>query len=290
VALAIFISGMLNAAVVWQDPAKLAAEDTGPPAPPFHFVREEMGGTAPKIVVTDAKNVTWYVKFNFEVKPETLAAQIVRQAGYYAPVTYYVAEGKFENFPQQGLKRSGTGVDPSSGRFQVARFSREMKLVKGASWNLDEPSLRHSKELSGLKLLIAITANWDIKPPNFAVVEAGGQQMFAITDWGQTFGAPDMKSHWNCKQYSDSNKWLTHGNEDGYLYLEYGGKQSNVVTNGIKIEHAKWLLGQLRGLNQSRVTDLLRKSGATDEETTCFAPAIMKRLNTLRAALSEPPE
>jgi len=272
----------LHAAVVWQDPAALAREDKGAPAPPFRFDREETGGTSPKVVVKDARGVTWYVKFGFEAKPETLASRIVRSAGYFAPIAYFVPKGQIQSIPAGNLKRADKAIDEASGRFTEARFSREVDFVKDASWTLDESSIKGSRELSGLKLLIMLTSNWDIKDPNFAVVRQAGQPMFAITDWGQTFGAPDMKTHWNCRQYSDITRSWLDGVEDGHIYMRFGGKMSNVVTNGIRVEHARWLLSRISGLTEPRLKKLLRSAGATPEESACFSTAITQRITSLR--------
>ncbi len=284
--LALICSLAAHATVVWQEPAVLAKEDTGAPAPPFQFQREELGGTSPKVVVRDSKGVTWFVKFGTEAKPEAFAARIARAAGYFAPITYYVADGAIQGVPGK-LKRADRAIEAGTGHFRDARFAREMRLVDGASWSLDESSLRHTKELSGLKLIVLLTSNWDIKPPNFAVVEAGGNRMYAITDWGQSLGAPDMKTHWNCGQFRDGNKWFTHGVEDGYLYMQFGGKASDVITNGIRVEHAQWLLRQLKGLTTERVRQMLTDSGATPDEVACFSSAFAQRLATLRAGLTD---
>lgn len=270
---------------MWQDPAALSREDKGSPAPPFRFEREETGGTKPKVVVRDANGVAWYVKFGYEAKPETFASRIVRSAGYFAPISYYLAQGEIQGVTPDKLKRAAKAID-SSGRFRDARFSRELDMVEGEKWTLDESGLKGSKELSGLKLIVMLTSNWDIKFPNFAVIRQAGQPMFAITDWGQTFGAPDMKSQWNCKQYSDVTKSWTDGVEDGYLYLRFGGEMDNVITNGIRVEHARWLLGVLSGLSESRIREFAKMAGATPEESSCFATAFLQRVGSLRSTVS----
>ncbi|NOJ84027.1 hypothetical protein, partial [Myxococcus xanthus] len=129
-------------AVIWQDPAALAREDKGAPAAPFRFDREETGGTSPKVVVTDANGVTWFVKFGFEAKPETFASRIVRSAGYFAPICYVVTDGQIQGIPAGKLKRADKAIDETTGRFSQARFAREVEFVKDASWTLDEPTIK----------------------------------------------------------------------------------------------------------------------------------------------------
>ena len=85
--------GAANApAVLWQEPADIASRDMiyGPggqehqPKAPFKFVKEDMNGTSPKFVVTDADGTKWKVKLGLEAHPETAANRLVYAAGYYA--------------------------------------------------------------------------------------------------------------------------------------------------------------------------------------------------------------
>src|SRR5438270_6012359 len=60
--------------VLWQAPRPLTMSDWvwGPggeahaPQPPFRFVRENLGGTNPKIDVRDSRGALWVVKFGGE--------------------------------------------------------------------------------------------------------------------------------------------------------------------------------------------------------------------------------
>src|SRR5688572_2656531 len=65
-------------ATIWRDPGNVETLDfaggpggrEGAPQPPFVFKDESKGGTNPKIVVSDARNSTWEVKWGPEVKAE----------------------------------------------------------------------------------------------------------------------------------------------------------------------------------------------------------------------------
>src|SRR5690242_3588442 len=60
--------------VLWTDPGDVASLDfalgTGgeqlQPQPPFYFIKEDMGGSNPKVLVRDAKDQTWSVKWSKE--------------------------------------------------------------------------------------------------------------------------------------------------------------------------------------------------------------------------------
>src|ERR1041385_8821208 len=54
------------------------------PAPPFRFIRENMGGTNPKVDVRDAAGRKWIVKFGGEVHTDVFASRLLYATGYFA--------------------------------------------------------------------------------------------------------------------------------------------------------------------------------------------------------------
>src|SRR5262245_46806173 len=87
--------------VLWRAPHSMTDEDWawGPggkeraPVPPFQFVKENLGGTNPKIDIRDARGERWSIKFGSEVHPEVFASRFLNATGYAAEATYFVAEG-----------------------------------------------------------------------------------------------------------------------------------------------------------------------------------------------------
>src|SRR5437763_1618280 len=92
--------------VLWRDPANISQADLGGtvvagvpvPKPPFLFIKEDAGGTQPKVLVRDAAGIMWDVKFGYEVKPECFTWRIPRAVGYFVEPNLYVAAGHFEQF------------------------------------------------------------------------------------------------------------------------------------------------------------------------------------------------
>src|SRR5215472_11177264 len=87
--------------LLWRAPQSMTTADWiwGPggeqraPAPPFQFVKENTGGTNPKVDVRDARGALWTVKFGGEVHAEVFASRLLYAVGYKAEATYFVAEG-----------------------------------------------------------------------------------------------------------------------------------------------------------------------------------------------------
>jgi hypothetical protein len=90
------------------------------------------------------------------------------------------------------------------------------------------------------------------------------------------------RSKWNCGDYAkDSNSFID-GVENGYVIFNFDGKKSSEVTNGIRIEHMKWLMSRLGKLSDAQIDAALTASGATSEEKACYSKAFRSRLDQLR--------
>ena len=290
--LAAALTWAADGAVLWRDPGPLESLDLagGPggrdkaPQPPFTFSEEEKGGTTPKIIVTDSRGVKWTVKFGEEVKAENFASRIAWAAGYFSDPTYFVREAQLDGVGSVG--RAARFIQ--NGRIENARFelrdNMTVHYIPKSSWDLDEASLKGTKELSGLKVLFILLSNWDVKPQNLAQVELGGQRYYAVTDWGASMGrAADATgaSKWNCSNYSKDSKSFIEGPQNGFMVFNYDGKKSAQVTNGIRVEHVKWLMSRLGKLSDAQIDAALDASGATPEEKACFGKAFRSRLGQL---------
>jgi len=287
-ALLVIPSLIVSGAVLWRDPGPAselnltaAPWDSGqPPKSPFEFVKEEKSGTSPKVIVKDANGETWFVKFGFEAKPETFSSRIVRAAGYFAPATYFLTDGTIENISELG--RAKKAIDKASGHFQNARFSRKFDAVPG-KWSFDNADLKGTSQLGGLRLLIMLLSNWDVKYPNFSLVKRpDGETMYAITDWGETLGQSDEKVRWDCQKYRNETTHWTDGVRNGYVVMNYNGKTHDVVTNDIRVDDLKWFVQRTDGLSDAQIRNALKAAGATEEETTCFAGALEERIKILK--------
>src|SRR6202790_4077248 len=93
--------------LLWHDPGNVSKADLGgavgtgfpAPKPPFTFIKEDMAGTQPKVILKDASGRTWNAKFGVEVKPECFAWRLPAAVGYFVEPSYYVAMGKIQGLP-----------------------------------------------------------------------------------------------------------------------------------------------------------------------------------------------
>lgn len=285
-------------AILWRDPGPIATLDMASgaggvaltPQPPFVFQEEELGGTAPKIIVRDANKRTWSVKFGEEARAEVLASRLVWAAGYFAEPSYLVRAANIDSVGS--LNRAAEFVDRSQNNLiRNARFELRdplaYKFLPNSAWDLDDKKLGDLREINGLKLLLMLVSNWDVKTSNTAVVEVNGGRHYVITDWGASMGKTGditSRSKWDCNGYAKQSEKFIDGVENGFVDFNYDGKRGSVVSNGIRIEDVKWFADRMIGITDAQLRIAAESSGANPEEATCYVNAIRHRLTQLANA------
>jgi len=289
------VLGLLAAAILWQKPGPVEAFDlttaATPPKAPYSFIREDMGGTSPKVTIKDANGIEWRVKGGLDVKPETFITRFVTALGYYAETTYFFAEGRIEGVP--ALKRASGFIKPD-GSFTWASFE---KIEPGAkfigSWSWIDPPYKGTHELKGLKILVMLFSNWDNKDSrdpkkgsNTSVLQlSDGRTMQFVNDWGQSLGAWGRffgRAHWNCVAYQSQTPLFTAGVKDGHVQFGYGGEHTADFKNDIRVEDVRWLMTYLGRVTDEQIRAGLRAASANREEEECFTRAIRNRIEQLR--------
>jgi len=263
----------------------------------FTFVKEEVGGTAAKFEVVDEQGIRWKAKLGEETKSETAAARLLWALGYFTDEDYYVGEMRVEKMPK--LHRGRQYVS-EGGLVRGVRLERDVKgQKKSGNWSWSKNPLAGTKELDGLRIMMALMNNWDLKTINNAIyVEAGGEQHYAISDLGSTFGKTGnyfTRSKSNLRDYSGTGFvqetkpeevdfrmssrpfFLSAINVPNYITRT---KMQGVVKD-IPRTHAKWL-GQLLGqLSGEQIRDCFRAAGYSAAEVEGFAKVVQGRIAEL---------
>jgi hypothetical protein len=285
--------------VLWEEPTDIESRDlfNGPggaegapnSSDTFKFVRRITTGTSEKMEVTDSKNRSWTVKLGAETKSETAASRLVWAAGYHVDQDYFVKLAKIDG----------------RGGFDVAdvRFERrddgfgEVKDMPIWSWTANP--FMGSRELQGLKVLMALINNWDLKDVNNKVVRAnkksGGDRnvhIYYVSDLGGTLGAtgsPFRKipgfagapagSKGDPEDYSGQP--FIAGVKNGQVVFNYKGKNPKALE-GVSVESARWMGNLLSRLSDKQLADAFRAGGFTSSETDLFVRATRKRINELK--------
>lgn len=294
---------------IWREPTDSDLSDLrfgpggpgGAPAHPFRFVEEHFSGSQPCLAVRDGRGRLWRVKWGHEAKPETFAVRLAWALGYFVEVTHYVAEGAVEGAVD--LQRARNCVREDGG-FTEARFELEDPTVRmlfnehSWAWN-DNPFLGTS-QLSGLKIVVMLLSNWDTKDrrdvsrgSNTAIFEHrisrwAREARYLITDWGGAMGKWGSnivsRDRWDVDGFEAQTVSFVTGVTDGFVSFGYQGQRTAEIARNITVKDVAWFYATARRLTEQALHGGLVASGATEEEATRFARALMDRVRQLGVA------
>ena len=302
-------------AVLWRYPNDIATRDMiygaggkahAPSEGPFTFVKEDTGGTNPKFDATDSAGVKWKVKTGIEAKPETVATRFVWAVGYFVDEDYFLQELRLKNVPaklRRGAKYVSSDGVVSGARLERPPYPHAKKLGEWQWW--DNPFLG-KRELNGLRVLMAVLNNWDLKDTNNRIFQVTGPdgpfQLYEVSDLGASFGTPGFGwtksgSRGNVKAYTKS-KWIKNIEAefidfnvpsrpaiDHYPDVPDTLKRLKLRKIGWQIprEDARWmgdLLGQLSG---AQIRDAFRSAGYDSATVESFSREVEERIAELKS-------
>ena len=267
------------------------------PAGIFTFVKEDKEGTSPKFEVIDDQGVQWKAKLGEEARSETAATRLVWAAGYFTDEDYYLPKLRVAKLPK--LDRGNQFVS-KSGVVRGVRLERKLTgQKKTENWSWFKNPYVGTKELEGLKIMMALMNNWDLKEVNNAIYEEQGEKpRYVISDLGATFGRtgnPLVRSKNNLRDYrrtkfiqkvkpeevdfflSSRPFFLTAVDVPNYVTRT----KMQGIAKHISRTHAKWL-GQLLGqLSTEQIRDCFRAGGYSPEEVAGFAKVVQGRIADL---------
>ena len=267
------------------------------PSGKFTFLKEDMGGTSPKFDVEDEQGVRWRAKLGEETKPETAATRLVWAAGYYADEDYYIPELRVE---KMGNLKRGRQFVSTGGIVHGVRLERKpkgQKKIENWSW-FDNPFIG-TKELDGLKIMMALTNNWDLKEINNAIYNEKGEGVrYVVSDLGATFGRtgnPQTRSKSNLREYVASK--FIHEVKPDHIDFHLNSRpffltaidvpnyarrtKMQGIVKHIPRTHAKWLGHLLGQLTIEQIRDCFRGAGYSPEEVEGFSKAVQARIAEL---------
>ncbi len=292
--------------VFWQDPGDIASRDlfNGPggeehqPHGPYTFEKEDLDGSNPKFVVRDRDGVKWKVKLGVEARPETVATRIVWAVGYSANEDYFLPDLRVENMPVH-LHR-GQKLIAADGSMHNVRLKREDEKKLG-DWQWREDPFTGTREWNGLRVMMAVLNNWDLKDENNSVYRNGdSERVYMVSDLGASFGTtaaslPLSKAKGNLESYSHS-KFIRRSRAatvDFYvpgsptlLYVfypwEYFRRLSmRWIGKDIPRADAHWIGELLSHLSARQIQEAFRAAGYSQQDGEAFTNVVQRRITML---------
>src|SRR5215210_3087286 len=187
------------AVLLWEYPADLERRDlfygsggkrNAPQETTFRFVEELLKGTKPKYVVQDKHGVKWIIKAGSEAQPEIAATRFVWAAGYFTDDDYFLRKVTVTRLAAK--LRRGRSLFRPDGSLDNVRLER-FTTRKVGQWGWRGIPFRNTRELHGLRVLMALLNNWDLKSSNNSVDETrfhgrASPRTLVAADLGSTFG------------------------------------------------------------------------------------------------------
>ena len=236
------------------------------------FIEEEKGGYSTKYRVRDGRGRVWVAKIGKEAQTDTVANRLLWAVGYHTEISYLV--------PRVNIQGKGT--------FENVRFEARPASVKRAGeWKWDDNPFVGTRPFQGLKVMMVIINNWDIKDSNNRVLFArdprtGKNELrYIISDLGATFGKTGSfltRSRNKPEDYVDAE--FIDELKGRYVDFHYSGKRKSVFRN-ITIDEARWMGSWLSHLSASQIKDAFRAANYSPEDVQMLAEAFQERINEL---------
>ena len=306
-------SAKVHNAILWQDPGDISTKnlfygqggEDAQPKPPFTFLDQDKHDSNPKFDVRDANGHSWRVKLGAEARPEIVASRLLWAVGYFADDDYVLPRATVP-----GLHLHHTAHSVENGDEVInARFARKPGGQKRiASWKWKENPFFGTREFNGLRVMIAVLNNYDLKTENNAVYsdKKTGRQLFLVSDTGASFGTNSVRmknenGKGNVEKYAES-KFITHETNaevsfgtpapPADLLMESGGLLAPLyfkdrgydwIGDDIPRADARWIGSLLDQLSHHQLIDAFRAAQFTPEETKEYVSILEDRIAQLKA-------
>lgn len=296
----------LHNPVLWHDPGHIAELDLlngqggneRKPAPPFKFESEDMHGTNPKFNVRDSHGAKWRVKLGDEARPEVTASRLLWAVGYFANDDYLLQSAKVD-----GLQLTRGSSMAADGNIVDARFERRSAEEKKiGTWRWKDNPFSGTREFNGLRVMMAVMNNWDLKDENNAIYEDkhSGRNLFLTSDVGATFGTNGLswskaRSKGDVDTFKKSkfitrktNTEVDFGTPAAPMVMEAANvkvykmrRDLQWIGKKIPIQDARWIGSLLKQLSHQQVVDAFRSGDFPAEEINKFVEVVESRIQEL---------
>jgi len=291
-------------AVIWHDRGDIAALDLvgGPggkdhgPGHDLRFIAESPGGTSPKFEVEDERGIRWKVKLGEEAKSETAATRLLWAAGYVVDEDYYRPEIRVLGLTP--LARGQEFVSPD-GIVTGARLERQDGRETSTTWSWYENPFIGRREFNGLRMMMALINNWDLKDANNRVFDTAGGGEYGITDLGATFGRTGnsiTRSKGVPKDYAGTRfidevtpthvDFVMQSRPFFPLVFHLPSYRSRTrmesIVKQIPIADARWIGIRLGRLSPDQIRDCFRAAGFSPADVEVYEDVVTRRIVALK--------
>lgn len=267
--------------VLWKEPADIetrklllgaGGDQMKPDISKVTFIEQKTGGYSTKYRVRDAKGNEWIAKIGKEAQTDTAANRLLWALGYETEIAYLIPHLKIEG----------------KGEFDNVRLeARPANIKRAGNWMWENNPFKDTPEFRGLKILMIMLNNWDMKDDNNEILAVRGdttgegELRYIISDLGATFGKTGgffSRSRNDVPDYVKA-KFIKKVNGE-VIDFNYGGKNQKLFA-GLTIADARWLSNLLKRLSDDQIKDAFRAAHYSAQEVDLLAGAFRERINAL---------
>ncbi len=219
--------------------------------------------------------------------------------GYYAGEDYFLRDLQVKGLPRH-LHR-GQALEEPGGTFHNVRLKREPEGEKKlGSWHWKGGAFDGSQEWNGLRVLMSVINNWDLKDENNAVYKQGSSEIYMVSDLGASLGSgnrsfpaahskdsPDFyrRAKFIRSAHDETIDFYSPGSP-ALLYIftpkEYISRlRMQRLGRHVPRADAKWLGQLLARLSDQQIKDAFRSAGYNPQEVEEFSRALRARITEL---------
>ena len=178
---------------------------------------------------------------------------------------------------------------PGKGTWENVRLeARPADIKRLDEWNWKDNPFVGSNQLQGLKIMMALINNWDLKDSNNVIIKQRGDNelRYVISDLGATFGhASTTPLFWRITRSRNNPVNFAKSNffekvKGDRVVLHFGGKNRGLL-NDIRVDDAQWLAGLLSQLSDQQLRDAFRAANYRPDEVNLLAREVRERANEL---------
>ena len=246
----------------------------------------------------------WKVKLGDEARPETVATRLIWAVGYQTDWDYFIPILQVKEMPS--VLHRGQDLVAADGSVANVRLKREPDgQKKRGEWKWRDNPFSGTRELDGLRVMMALVNNWDLKDQNNAILEAkrgeDSRPIFEISDLGATFlektgflaTAAKVKAilRRTCapgsfkKIRTDSVDFETPRRPDVVALVNPREFFSRLglrwIGRRIPREDARWMGGVLAQLSPEQIRSAFRAGGYPEQEVDGFTAIVEDRIAQL---------
>jgi len=241
------------------------------------FIKEEKRGHNKKFRISDGSGRVWVAKLGSEAQPETAAVRLLYGLGYKTEINYLVP----------------TLTIPGKGTFKNVRLeARPADVKRAGEWKWRSNPFVGTKELQGLKMMMAFMTNWDLLDLQNEVLHKDGENQYVISDLGATFGKlgnNNLPIFFRLGRKTGSPKHYVKTRfikkvERGEVKLAFKGKNRGLMK-GITVAEARWLSQLLKKLSDQQIRDVFRAANYAPADVDLFTQAVKNKITELDRAV-----